>query len=301
MSTPKPERTELTVRRATGGELRAALMLLPPAPGVRPDFHLVAGPRQPALVHGAASMIPLLTPRGESQGGVRLHVAPGLRQKGCGSLLLATLRAEAAKQGMRALTYQAAVQDDPSLGDFLRRRGFVPQAAHLTFEAETAALVGILAPLREQLRRTRGLGRGMTIVPLGEPWLEAAARLHSAAIGGTLPAVLAHLRERMGRRGPDDSALLLVDGQLGGMVLHQTVAGLTCIDARVVSPELRGGGAASGAANLELLGERLERAVQQGSQRCRFSCLSDNRQTLKLAARSHATLVAEERVLTLAL
>jgi hypothetical protein len=52
---------------------------------------------------------------------------------------------------------------------------------------------------------------------------------------------------------------------------------------------------------LELLGERLERAVQQGSQRCRFSCLSDNQQTLKLAARSHATLVAEERVLTLAL
>jgi len=301
VSTPNPEGTELTVRRATGGELRAALMLLPPAPGVRPDFHLVAGPRQPALVHGAASMIPLLTPRGERQGGVRLHVAPGLRQRGCGSLLLAAVRAEAARQGIRALTYQAAPQDDPELAGFLCRRGFVPQASLLTYEVETAVLANRLVPLLERARRSRAYHGAFTIVALEEPWLEAAARLHVAEIGGTLPAVLSHLKARRAQPESDDSALLLVNGEVAGMVLHRTIEGVSHLDAQVIREDLRGGGGAAGVAKLALRVKCLERAVARGSQRCRASCRSDNQETLNLAARSGATLISEERVLTLTL
>jgi len=103
------------------------------------------------------------------------------------------------------------------------------------------------------------------------------------------------------RGDADDHAVLMIGDEVHGLLIGNTVDGVTVVDAEVLSPACRVSGGSSGWASVFMLAERLEWGLSRGSRITRFSCLSGNRPTRRLAQRLGARAIREDVVFRLAL
>jgi GNAT superfamily N-acetyltransferase len=293
---------DVVIRPPEGLEKRACRMLLPEVvrEGFWSDF-VLAVTGSPLRILGAAAFTPALSPDGTRCWRVSLRVARPYRRQGVGTALLRHLTAAAQVRHVGSLFLNHDPQAEPDVAPFLAACGFTFADRLTTFETDTERLTAYLLPLRDWLIERGEIPADARLIPLRDAPLEKVAELHAKYIGGTPGGVLAHLRRALRLPTADDHIVLMIGDKVEGMLLGETIDGLTRIDSRIVTAAYQGSPTNPGWANVLLMAERLEWAVKRGSRRCRFSCISTNRPTLKLAARSGAATVsvAEIQKLTL--
>lgn len=296
--------TSVQVRFAEGAERRACRMLLHTADrlGHLGDLAIAttADDAVPQMV-GALSMLPLRDARGRGALFVSARVIRPWRRRGVGSRLLDFAISEAGRVGAATLMAQGDPQSEPEGVVFLDAKGFVGTETLTTFEAGTRSIAERLGPLLDHLRRSDRIPPDARMVPLRHAPLVAAARLHAEHLAGTVRGVSETINDLLVRDDADDHAVLMIGDEVHGLLLGNTVDGVTVVEAEVLAPSLRTSGGSSGWASAFMLGERLEWGLSRGSRITRFSCVSGNRPTRRLASRLRAKPIREEIVFRLAL
>lgn len=299
------DRDRVEIRLAEGGERRACRMLLPDAAqrgelGELWGAWETDGAATQRLV-GAVSVQPIVLAGGRAEAVASGRVIHTHRRRGLGTRLLEVAGAETRRLGLPAVRVvcgrgRDADADGDGAAAFLFARDFEVVDVLTTFEVETRAVVASLGPLRDRMNGWGVIPEGARMVRLREAPLDAVARLHAQHLGGTVRSVSASISERLDRADADDHAVLLLDGEVHGLLFGTTVDGTTTIDAEVLSPTCRVSGGSSGWASIFMLAERLEWGLSRGSRITRFSCVSGNRPTRRLARRLGARPVREEVV-----
>lgn len=286
------------LRPAEGGERRACRMLLQGADRLGHLGELwIATTADPASqILGALSLLTLRRTEAASAVLVSGRVVRHWRGRGIGSLLLDTAIAATRHLGGRALLSQVDPAADPDGIAFLAAKGFERTEFLTTFEVATSRVVESLGPLIDRLRQSDRIPSDARMVPLRHAPLVAAARLHADHLAGTVHGVAETLNDLLVRDDADDHAVLMIGDEVHGLLIGNTVDGVTVVDAEVLSPACRVSGGSSGWASIFMLAERLEWGLSRGSRITRFSCVSGNRPTRRLAARLGATPIREEIV-----
>lgn len=289
------------VRPAEGGERRACRMLLHDADrlGHVGDLMIATTAEASPKMLGALS---LLAARGAEGAGTLLasaRVVRPWRRRGVGSLLLETAIAEARRLDARSIVAQGDADAEPDGVAFLEARGFRRTDLLTTFEVATESVVEYLVPLIERLRQSDRIPPQAKMVPLRQAPLVAAARLHAEHLAGTTHGVSETLNDLLVRDDADDHAVLMIGDEVHGLLIGNTVDGVTVVDAEVLSPACRVSGGSSGWASVFMLAERLEWGLSRGSRITRFSCVSGNRPTRRLAQRLGAKPIREQVVFRL--
>ena len=297
------DRSKVFLRIAEGAERRACRMLLPDGDrlGHLGDL-LIATTAEPSpQVLGALSLLALRDAHGAGAVLASARVVQGWRRRGVGSLLLEAAVAEARRLGACAIVAQADAAALPEGAAFLAARGFAPAEMLTTFEVATDAVVTYLRPLVDRLRSADRVPPEARMVPLRQAPLVAVARLHAEHLAGSVPGVCETLNDLLVRSDADDHAVLLIGEEVHGLLIGNTVDGVTVVDAEVLSPACRVSGGSSGWASVFMLAERLEWGLSRGSRLTRFSCVSGNRPTRRLAQRLRARPIRAEVVYRLGL
>ena len=293
---------DVEVRLAVDGERRACRLLLAEA-ARRHELGEVwgawetSGGEAPRLV-GALSVQPVVHADGGREAAVWGRVVRTHRRRGIGARLFAVACDESRRLGvatLRIISDADAGGDSPDVA-FLAARGFAVAETLSTFEVATASIHADLEPLAKRMTERGMIPAEARMVPLREAPLRVVARLHAAHLGGTEASVLDSIAERLARDDADDHGVLLIDGEVHGLLFGTTVDGVTTIDAEVLSPTCRVSGGGSGWASLFMLAERLAWGLRRGSRSTRFSCTSGNRPTRRLAKRLGAREVGVETV-----
>ncbi len=287
----------IEIRVPEGAERRACRMLLPELEQCPhwSDFR-IAVRTAPMQILGAAAFAPAMESTGARHHAILLRVARPFRLQGIGSHLLHHLEAEARDQNAAALSITYNAQAEPETSRFLQAHSFELVDRFITFETETQTLFDQLIPLRDWLRERGDIPESARMVPLIEADLEKVARLHVDNLGGTIDGVLAHLKHLIKQPTHYHNIVLLVNDQPEGFILGETRDGVSQIHARVVSQAYQGSAFNTGWANVFLMAECHGLAVKHNSCRSRFSCLSTNSHTVKLAARGKAETVSSKEV-----
>ena len=291
---------DVEVRLAVDGERRACRLLLAEA-ARRHELGEVwgawetSGSEAPRLV-GALSVQPVVHADGGREAAVWGRVVRTHRRRGIGARLFIVACDESRRLGVATLRIVAAADDDSTDVAFLAARGFVVAETLSTFEVATASIHAHLEPLSSGMTERGMIPAEARMVPLREAPLRAVARLHATHLGGTEASVLDSIAERLARDDADDHGVLLIEGEVHGLLFGTTVDGVTTIDAEVLSPTCRVSGGGSGWASLFMLAERLAWGLRRGSRSTRFSCTSGNRPTRRLAKRLGAREVGVETV-----
>jgi GNAT superfamily N-acetyltransferase len=279
------------VRRAEDGETRACRLLMPQtfAPAYAPDLW-VAIDRETALIVGAAAIAwqPSHDPAGCR---LHLHVPPPFRRRGIGRALVETI-VGAATGSTRCLHSWADIPDDGPV-DFLRAVGFAPSRRMQEYMAEGARFHAMVKRVLDRLAAASRVPPGFRVVPLREAPTEEVAHLVAANFREAPAAALSGIARGLGGHDADKSVVLLDDGVVRGALLYRWNDGDPAIEVRVVAPEARGS-----AANVMMLEAATLRGLQGGATRFRFTAADDNSDTLKLARRSGASLVAARSTYT---
>ena len=292
------DRDRISLRIAEGAERRACRMLLPDGDrlGHLGDL-LIATTAEPSpQVLGALSLLPLRDAEGAGGVFASARVVRTWRRRGVGTLLLEAAVAEARRLGAGSIVVQADAAASPEGAAFLAARGFAPAEVLTTFEVATDAVVAYLRPLVDRLRSADRIPPEARMVPLRDAPLVAVARLHAEHLAGSVRGVCETLNDLLARSDADDNAVLLIGEEVHGLLIGNTVDGLTVVDAEVLSPACRVSGGSSGWASVFMLAERLEWGLSRGSRITRFSCTSGNRPTRRLAQRLGARPIREEGV-----
>lgn len=293
----------VSIRPAEGAERRACRMLLQGGDrlGHLGELWIATTAESAPQVLGALSMLTLRRAEATSELLVSGRVVRHWRRRGIGSLLLDTAIGDARRRGVRALVAQGDPGADPDGVAFLEATDFVRTETLTTFEVATSRVVESLGPLIDRLRQSDRIPSDARMVPLRQAPLVAAARLHAEHLAGTTQGVSETLNDLLVREDADDHAVLMIGEEVHGLLIGNTVDGVTVVDAEVLSPESRVSGGSSGWASIFMLGERLEWGLSRGSRITRFSCTSGNRPTRRLAQRLLAQPIREEIVFRLEL
>lgn len=284
----------IEIVQPNGLERRAAFMLLPE---IKPDsfwnhFLLARDPNSKRIFGAAASCFA----RNENRLPrmlVRLHVPPNFRRRGIGRKLIETIATYAKSNHHVELSAKTNPSTEPDAAPFLLACGFQCADTFREYETTTEKLAEFVIPLRNWLRERMEIPTAAHITPLSQAPLEQVAQLHCDELAGEYHAVLQNLKKICENAASDDNAVLILDNRVVGLLMGITQNGITRIEASIVAPELRGSPTQPGWANLALMAERIEWALQRGSQRCRFGSLQAAKPTQKLAKRTGAVLVSE--------
>lgn len=292
------DRSKVSLRIAEGAERRACRMLLPDGDrlGHLGDL-LIATTAEPSpQVLGSLSLLAIRDSHGAGTLLASARVVQGWRRRGVGSRLLEAAVEEARRLGARAIIAQGDPAAAPDGVAFLAASGFAPAEVLTTFEVATDAVVAYLQPLVDRLRSADQVPPEARMVPLRQAPIVAVARLHAEHLAGSVPGVSETLNDLLVRSDADDHAVLMIGEEVHGLLIGNTVDGLTVVDAEVLSPACRVSGGSSGWASAFMLAERLEWGLSRGSRLTRFSCVSGNRPTRRLAQRLGAQPIREEVV-----
>ena len=293
---PSTQQTDLQIEvvQPTGLERRAAFMLLPEIQTHSYwNLFLLARDAHSKRILGAAAACPGRNENQQPRLHFRLHVPAPYRRRSVGRHLLDALTSYATERNHVELTARVASATDPQATPFLLACGFQCVDSFREYETTTEKLASFVLPLRDWLRERNEIPTSARIIPLAQAPLEPVAKLHCDELAGDYPAVLQNLQNICKNAASDDNAVLLLDDKVVGLLMGVTQNGITRIEASIVAPELRGSAAQPGWANLALMAERIEWALQRGSQRCRFGSLQAATPTQKLAKRTGAVLVTE--------
>ena len=292
------DRGSVHLRVAEGAERRACRMLLQGADrlGHVGEPMIATTAEASPQVLGAIALLAARDAAGVPTLIVSARVVRPWRRRGVGSMLLEAAIAEARRLGARSIVAQGDADAEPDGVAFLETRGFGRTEVLTTFEVATEAVVEYLVPLIDRLRQSDRIPPQARMVPLRHAPLVAAARLHAEHLAGTVHGVAETLNDLLVRDDADDNAVLLIGGEVHGLLIGNTVDGVTVVDAEVLSPACRVSGGSSGWASVFMLAERLEWGLSRGSRITRFSCVSGNRPTRRLAQRLGAKPIRDELV-----
>jgi GNAT superfamily N-acetyltransferase len=290
MAEPQADES-LEVRRAEDDEARASRLLLSEVFGVgqAPDLW-VAIDRETSLLVGAAAIgwQPVFEPPGCL---LHLHVPAPLRRRGIGRALVeATARACAGQTP--CLHSWMAVSDGEAAAAFLSAVGFEPSRRALEFAATGSDYAKAKVAL-DRLAAAGQIPRGFRVVPLGEAPAEDVARLVAEHFRDAPVAALSGLARGVSSHDREKSVVLLDGDAVRGALIYRWNDGDPSVDAWVVAPESRGS-----IASFLLLEAAVRQALESGAQRFRFTCSDDNTNTIGLARRAGATLVASRATYT---
>lgn len=297
------DRGSVRLRPAEGAERRACRMLLPDADrlGHVGDLLIATTLGDDPQVLGGLSLLAARDSAGAGMLLVAARVVRTWRRRGVGSMLLEAATADARRVGARSIVAPCDHAAEPAGAAFLEAKGFARAEVLTTFELRTEGVVEYLVPLVERLRSSDRIPPEARMVPLRQAPIVAAARLHADHLAGTVGGVSDTLNDLLVRGDADDHAVLMIGDEVHGLLIGNTVDGVTVVDAEVLSPACRISGGSSGWASVFMLAERLEWGLSRGSRITRFSCLSGNRPTRRLAQRLGARAIREDVVFRLAL
>lgn len=303
LTRPAPLKTPgLLLRAPTPVQLRECRRLLPELPmgEAQPRIRVLVHPRTDALQAVVASA-PCSTGRAPSGHRFWLHVLPACRGQGLGTALIRRLAHELKGQGVAALLAWLDGQEEPGSRAFLSAVGFETHGHDISFEAPVSELVARVRGLHDWLQARGSLPASARFVSLPQAPIDDMARLYADHIGGSAPAV----RRQLGwlAQGPQAHAhpVLMVDGQLAGFAIVGLHDDALNVIAKVVAPAWRAGATGLGWVDVMLMMQGGRWALAQGDRPCRFSCLSGNTSTRKLARRVGARATASAEVCRLLL
>jgi len=285
---------ELEILQPTGLERRAAYMLLPEIkPNSFWNYFLLAKDPKSKRILGAAASCPGRNEQGLPRLHTRLHVPPPYRRQGVGRKLIESLCTYGKERQFTELTAKSNTVSEPTASPFLSACGFLRVDSYREYETTTEKLANYVLPLRNWLRERNEIPIEARIIPLAQAPLEQVASLHSNELAGEYNEVLKNLRTICTQSHAQDNAVLMLDSQVIGLLMGTTSNHITTIEASIIAPQYRGSSHQPGWANLALMAERIEWAIQLGSKLCRFGSLQAATPTQKLAKRTEATLVKE--------
>jgi ribosomal protein S18 acetylase RimI-like enzyme len=214
------------------------------------------------------------------------RVARPYRRRGIGRQLVRETLAWAAERQAREVNAGAEIMAEPEAEPFLLACGFLRKSRVFTVEAAMEPLCDYVFGLRKRLLAGGRIPPGARIAGLREAPAEPLARLYVEQVIPALHCHSGYALPMMEDPRFADSPVLLVDGQVEGMVLGEANdgQGTAVVIARAVSPKYRGG---RGWAHLLLLSSALERGRRKGAHRMRFEAPEDNRDTRTLMRRVH--------------
>jgi len=290
--------SSVSIRIAEGAERRACRMLLADLDrlGDAGGLWLATTSAMGPVVVGALSLHPARDADGRGTAIASARVVRSWRRGGVGTMLLDVAIAESGRCGAVALVVRIDPLAAPDGVLFLEARGFRRDETLTTVEVPTAGIVEYLAPLEARLREADLIPGDARMRPLREAPIAEVARLHAEHLSGTEEGVAEMLRGLLLRADADDHAVLMIGDEVRGFLLGTTVDGVTTVDVEILSPECRISGGSSGWASVFMLSERLSWAISRGSRVTRFSSVSTNRPTRRIAARLGARPVAEQVV-----
>ncbi len=278
------------MRRASDAEGRACRLLLPEVfgPVYAPDLWVAIDSDTDLLVGAAAvAWRPVAEPPGFP---VSVHVLEPLRRRGIGSALVEAI-ARACAGDARRLQSAMSFEDNSPVIPFLRATGFSASRRMLEYQADVVTFYAAVKDLRDRLARK--IPDSFRIVSLSQAPADEVALLVAQNFREASGAALAGVARGLGGQDPDKSVILLDGNTVRGALLYSWNDGDPIIDARIVSPEVRGS-----AANLLMLETATRNGLEAGAKRFRFGCTDDNRDTIKLAARAGATLLSTKSIFT---
>jgi GNAT superfamily N-acetyltransferase len=265
------------VGAAMSEEWTACRMLLPDtmAEARRREYLLALLARQDhaAQVVGAASYID----NGAQLEGLRVHVIAAERRRGIGSMLLRHIARESAQRGRSQILAQANSMRAMDFDSFLRACGFRVTRKFYTVEGDvnTAQIVA------SGKRAARGaIAPGSSIVPLSGAVAVEAGRLYAECIHDLPSASASRLWMGADLNRFAHSRVLLIGGQVQGLMLVEVPDKTALIHARIIRAGFRGT-----RASLMLLSETIEHLAAEGIRRARFQFFDSTRDTAKLARR----------------
>jgi GNAT superfamily N-acetyltransferase len=285
VTSDRPRDETLEVRRAEDHEARACRLLLPEVFGASaaPDLW-VAIDRETALLVGAAAIgwQPNFDPPGCL---LHVHVPTPLRRRGIGRALVEAV-AEACAGSTPCLHSWVSLPEDGEGAAFLRRLGFAPSRRMLEFAADADGYTKVKAAC-DRLGAAKQIPASFRVVSLREAPAEEVAALVAehfrdaplASFSGLARGVSGHDRER--------SVVLLEGDAVRGALIYRWSNGEPRVDVWVVAPEVRGS-----IASLVLLEAAMRNALNGGARRFHFVCTDDNTNTIGLARRGGANLIA---------
>ena len=283
---------DFTIHPAEPADLRACRMLMPETfgPGHRPEGLIAL---DPAGALAGAVAIGWLAVGDPPAFPVAVHVVPPARGQGLGRQLLDAATA-LVRDETSELQPWTALRDDTDAAAFCLASGFAVHHRILHFLGEGERMEGMLRPYRERLDESGWIPAGARVIPLRDADPEDVARVVTREFHGNPSSLIARLRSQGGvPPDPDRSVVLLLDGEVVGVQLLIVPAeGVPEVEANVVIPTLR-----RGWANLLLTHEGTRISVMHGTRTFRFYCDERVIDTVKLARRSGAELVATDLIL----
>lgn len=294
----------------------SSLVLRPPDPVQLRECHRLlpalpmgeATPRIRVLVHpGSADLqaVVATTPCGDrqTQSGQRIwmHVLPPHRGRGLGSAIIRQVATEHRGQGCGALLAWLDGQEEPGTRAFLAAIGFEPHGHDIRFEAPVSALMARVRVLYDWLQARGSLPASARFVSLPDAPIDRVAALYADHIGGSLQAVRRRLQWLAQGSQSHAHPVLMVGDQLAGFAIVGLHDDALNVIAKVVAPAWRAGATGLGWVDVLLMMQGGQWALAQGDRPCRFSCLSGNTSTRKLARRVGARAIDAAEVCRLAL
>ena len=250
----------------------------------RPEGFVVVRGRVERIVAAAAlsqhkladgSRVGVLHLRADATGGEYFSLATALSQR--------TLAA-AWQAGSARVFLGQTVEESSDLAGFWQHQGFTPVTTHEVYELP-------VHPLWERLEHIHSLLSARGLIPANAQVLGMLPRLFQPVhrfLIDHLPAATSLLSTQSAGYHPDHSLVLMVGGEVKGVLLCRRQAGQAVTGLRLVAPELRGGLAW---ANLLLLHRSVDSGLRSGLETCRFELNpAEHADTRQLAQFEHARL-----------
>lgn len=282
------------IRLASEAEARACRMLLPAAFGPQdaPDRLLVAVGSD-GVVLGAAAAAWRVTH--DAPGfPVLVTVVPPMRRHDLGRRLLKGLAADAAGEAT-ALRSWTPLPPDSEAAAFLRGCGFVEAFRFVTFEASNHGVATFNTAMHRSIARLLARGRipaDVQVVSGNSAPAPDIALLAAREFPGITPHAVAQMESGdFGVFDPASSVVVVHRDRVVAASLCREADDMLQVDMTMVCPDYR-----NGWANILMLQAVADRCVVGGMKGCRFSCDSRVRDTMKLAPRTGAQIVAEVAV-----
>jgi GNAT superfamily N-acetyltransferase len=220
---------------------------------------------------------------------IYLKVVRAQRRAGVGSRLLRESLGVAARQQARRANVVCDTAAEPAAEPFLLTHGFRAGSRFTTFEADFLSSLPVLQGTRDRLMSWGRVPASvrMTTVPLA-PAMEVA-QLYAEYIAGR--ADLAHAPLGLGENIErwNCSPVVLVDGKVKAALLCEVTGEVAFVPGRMVAREFQGTWA-----NALMLGMAADLVLATAARRFQFVAPPGNKDTLKLARRTGARVIAEQ-------
>jgi GNAT superfamily N-acetyltransferase len=293
MSDSTPGLHRFLVREATAHDLPYIRAWLPDALGGTPRATIgMATEAATGAVAGSAA----LRIFADRVGRFLLFVNPAFRRRGCGTVLLESVRQAARRANVRRLltgrSYPAEAADAESASAvaFFQARGLSVGQDILGYRAELKAALAVLEPLYQRSVRELAHRHRARIVTADQVDRAALADFAVRHTGGYPEDII----DRLGGRRPAyslaTSLVALEDQRIVGALLTMTRGPNVFIETRAVAPEHRGGWI-----NLALMHRAAAAAARLGVTTIEFECEAEDHDTTKLARRLGARQVARRQ------